>query len=521
MPPKLLVELVAGLDGATIAGDRQTPVIQIAFDSRDVTPGGMFVAIRGGYVDGHSFLPAARSYGATSVLVERDTPSDSLIGYRAVVRVDGTRAALAHVATRYFESPSAAMRVVGVTGTDGKTTTSHMIDAICRANGGTTGLVGTVAVRIGDREVLHESRQTTPESLEVQGYLAAMREQHVDVAVLEATSHGLAMHRVDGCDFDVGVVTNITHEHLDFHGTVEEYRRAKASLLERVADARARGKLGVAVLNADDEGVRSVLAYARGCEVHTYSRRESSEADLRAANIRAHGAGTQFELVTRDGATPVELHLPGVYNISNALAAAGACLALGLSVAEVADGLGALASVPGRMEIVDAGQPFTLIVDYAHTPESLATLLREIRPATTGSLLVLFGSAGERDVAKRGVQGRVAVELADYAVFTSEDPRFEDPQAIIEHIAAGAIEAGGRPGVHFDCIEDRASAIREVLGRACAGDSVVLAGKGHEHSMIYGAERRPWDDAGQARATLNAMGYRDAARTLHPEDSQP
>lgn len=513
MPPQAIADLVAGLDGASISGDAHLRVRRVVFDSREARAGDLFVALRGGYVDGHRFLGDALGRGAVCALVEPDTPEADVEGYLSVVRVPNTRAALAWIATRYFDAPSASLRVVGITGTDGKTTTSHMVEATCRAAGMRTGLVGTVAVRIGACTDVHESRQTTPESLHMQGYLAAMRAAHVDVAVIEATSHGLAMHRVDGCDFDVGVITNITHEHLDFHGSVEAYRLAKASLLERVAAARTRGKLGAVVLNADDEGVRSVAGFAAGCAVTTFSM-HSGGGDIYPLEVERLPGGSRIRVATPVGEIAATLPLPGTYNVANALAAVGACLALGIPPEQIAAGLGSLPRVPGRMEVIDQGQPFTVIVDYAHTPEALSVLLRELRPTTRGRLLVLFGSAGERDVAKRAVQGRIGVTLADFAIFTSEDPRFEEPDAIIEQIAAGAAEVGAKRGVHFDCIEDRASAIRFILERARPGDTVVLAGKGHEHSMIYGAERRPWDEAAQARSALRQLGYDVAGTAL-------
>ena len=340
-----------------------------------------------------------------------------------------------------------------------------------------------------------------------------MRDAGVEVAVLEATSHGLALHRLDEVLFDVGVVTNVTHEHLDFHGDLEHYRAAKGSLLNRVAAARGKGKLGVAVLNQDDPGARALEPYGDGCRILRYGL--ASAADLSATNVRNVPGGMAFEMQTPHGSAQVELHLRGRYNVANALAAAGSGLALGLEPVAIAAGLAALDAVPGRLEPVDEGQPFTVLVDYAHTPDALRNVLTEARGLTDGRLLTLFGSAGERDVAKRAVQGAVALKLANFAVFTSEDPRFEDADAIIDDIARGAQEAGGQPGVHFVCIEDRRAAISEVLSRARSGDVVVLAGKGHEHSMIYGAERRPWSDVDVARAALRQMGY---ARTVHTQE---
>jgi len=506
-----LSELANGLAITGIVGDAAIPIRALAFDSRACTPGALFVALRGGYVDGHVFLTDAAAKGAVAAVIEPGSAHTLPAGLQAVIEVEDTRAALAVLATRFYDAPSRAMTVVGVTGTDGKTTTSHMLEAICRAAGWRTGLIGTVTVRIGDQIDQHESRQTTPESLLVQEYLARMRDAGTDVAVLEATSHGLAMHRLDGCEFDIGVVTNITHEHLDFHGTLENYRSAKGQLFTKVAKARQYGKLGVAVINRDDPGAMDVLRFTEGCEQLFYSS-ASGDAPVSASDVETIGA-TTFGLTTPTGSAPVRLNLPGRYNVENALAAAGAAHALGLEVDAIARGLESLRAVPGRMELIDEGQPFQVIIDYAHTPEALRTVLREARRFGTGRLMTLFGSAGERDVAKRTLQGAVAIELADFAIFTSEDPRFEDPEAILEAIAAGASEAGGQAGVHFLCIEDRREAIAALITRAQPGDVLVLAGNGHEHSMIYGAELRPWSDSDVARELLRAASYRrtDAA----------
>lgn len=501
-------DLVAGVAGATIAGDAGAIISSIEFDSRLVEPGGLFVALRGGYVDGHAFLDQARERGAVAAMVERGHAGLVAGAWPAVVEVDDTRASLAPIAAEFYHHPTDCLTVIGVTGTDGKTTTSHLIEAMLRRNGRRTGLIGTVEVRVAGEVELHETRQTTPESLVVQRLLAAMRDRGVDTVVLEATSHGLAMHRLDDCAFDIGVVTNITHEHLDFHGSVEAYRAAKATLLERVAAGRTHGRRGTVVLNADDAGAQIVAPSAGSSTRLWYSLDADATAEVRALDIESRPDGTRFLLRMPSGDATVDLALPGRYNVANALAAAGVGHALGLSPAEIADGLMALESVPGRMQTVDEGQPFTVVVDYAHTPDAIRSVLRELRPPARGRLLVLFGSAGERDIEKRAIQGRVAIEQSDYAVFSSEDPRYEDPDAIIAAIAAGAEQAGGRAGVDFDCIEDRHAAIAAILERAEPGDVVVLAGKGHEKSMIYGAEKRPWDEAATAADILRRMGYR-------------
>ncbi|HYI15616.1 MAG TPA: UDP-N-acetylmuramoyl-L-alanyl-D-glutamate--2,6-diaminopimelate ligase [Thermomicrobiales bacterium] len=500
-----LGDVTADLDACELHGDAGVEITGIEFDSRLVAPGSLFVALRGGYTDGHQFLRQAREAGAVAAVIE-SAPSADTHGFSAVVTTPDSRALLAQLATRYYRDPSSAMTVVGVTGTDGKTTTSHFIEAMCRYAGRSTGLIGTVVVRVGADTDLHESRQTTPESLHIQRYLAEMRGHRVDLAVVEATSHGLELHRLDGCRFDIGVVTNVTHEHLDFHGSIENYRRAKAGLFRRVAAARQIGKLGVVVVNADDEGARSLVPDAGDCAVIWYSTQTA--ADVRAEQIEPHPTGSRFVLCTPDGTHPAEIRLPGAYNVANAVAAAATGVALGLPLDVIAQGIGSMAAVPGRMETVDAGQPFAVIVDYAHTPDAIRNVLQEARKLATGRVLVTFGSAGERDRAKRQIQGAVAVTDADFSVFTSEDPRYEDPDAIIADIAAGAVEAGGRRGVDFECIEDRRQAIAAVLERARSGDVVVLAGKGHERSMIYGSEKRPWNEPEVAHELLRQLGYR-------------
>jgi UDP-N-acetylmuramoyl-L-alanyl-D-glutamate--2,6-diaminopimelate ligase len=505
-----VADLVAGLSGCELRGDPDTDISAIEYDSRLIVPGALFAALRGGYTDGHRYLDQARGRGAVAALVEAGSDAD-LSAYRAAIVADDTRARLADVASRFYAFPSRSMTVVGVTGTDGKTTTCHFIETLCRHAGRQTGLIGTVAVRIGADQELHESRQTTPESLHVQRYLAEMRERSVDLAVVEATSHGLELHRLDGCEFDIGVVTNVTHEHLDFHGTIENYRRAKGGLFRRVARARAHGKLGVAVINADDEGARSLEPDSAGCDILRYSLAGVARADVRASRVDSRSDGSTFDLSLPGGNWTASIRLPGAYNVANALAAAAVGVALELPGDLIAAGLGTLDSVPGRMQTVDAGQPFAVIVDYAHTPDAIRSVLREARSLARGRLLVLFGSAGERDRVKRPIQGAVGVTDADFAVFTSEDPRFEDPYAILADIARGASEAGGRAGVDFECIEDRRAAIAAILARAVAGDVVVLAGKGHERSMIYGSEKRPWDEAAVARETLFELGFADSA----------
>jgi UDP-N-acetylmuramoyl-L-alanyl-D-glutamate--2,6-diaminopimelate ligase len=316
-----------------------------------------------------------------------------------------------------------------------------------------------------------------------------------DSVVMEATSHGLALERTRNCRFDVGVVTTVTSEHLEFHGTLENYRAAKARLVEEAP---------VAVLNADDPTVGYFRDRARD-KVITYGIDNS--ADLRAGDLQADASGTRFHLESPRWHGEVRIGLPGRFNVSNALAALGAIEALGLDVHHASLALADTAGVPGRMQRVDAGQPFTVIVDYAHTTDSLRKVLEILRPLATGRLIVVFGSAGERDPTKRAPMGRVAAELADLVVVTDEDPRLEDPRAINAEIAEGARSGGSREGETLWVVDDRRDAIHRAIGLAREGDAVLLAGKGHERSIVYGTEQRPWDEAGAAREALADAGW--------------
>ncbi len=504
---KRLDDLVSSIDSVTIQGDPSRLIQSISYDSRSVLPGSLFVALRGGYTDGHDYLSDARSRGAVACIIDRPVSGIDQLNFHSVVSVADSRQALAQVSRDFFDDPSAAFRLIGVTGTDGKTTTCHILDQILKMAGKRTALVGTVAIRIGDQPPRSPGRQTTPESLETQRLLAEMRDDAIEVGILETSSHGLETHRVDGCLFDIGIITNITHEHLDFHGTVEQYRAAKAKLLRHVATARDRGKLGVSVINVDDPGARSILPLAQGTTIVTYSERSDSGARVHADQILATQGGYAFRLCLRGAGVDVDLPLIGRWNISNTLAAAAAADALEVPVDVIAASIANLTGVPGRMQPIRQGQPFLVIVDYAHTAPALELVLDAARESARGNVLVLFGSAGERDIEKRAEMGAIAVRTADYAVFTSEDPRFEPPDEIINMIAAGAVQYGGVEGVDFDRIEDRGAAIDHMLRKARAGDVVVLAGKGHERSIIYGADERPWNESEIARDTLQDLGY--------------
>jgi UDP-N-acetylmuramoyl-L-alanyl-D-glutamate--2,6-diaminopimelate ligase len=463
----------------------------LAYDSRKVAAGTLFFAVPGEHVDGHDFVAAAVDAGALGVVVEREVPGVDV----PQLVVDRSRRALADAADAWFGHPSKSLSVIGVTGTDGKSTVTALIAEMLVAGDRRPGQVGTVFTGpFGDLQP-NVMRTTTPESLELQELLARMVADGDDCVVMEATSHGLALERTRNCRFDLGVVTNVTSEHLEFHGTLEAYRAAKARLVEEAPTA---------VLNADDPAFAYFRARARD-RVITFGI--EAPADLRAADLRADPSGTTFHLASPRWQGDVRVGMPGGFNVLNALAALGAIEGLGLDLHAAVAAMDATAGVPGRMARVEAGQPFTVIVDYAHTEDSLRKVLEILRPLTAGRLILVFGSAGERDASKRAPMGRVAAALADLVVVTDEDPRLEDSRAINEQIADGAREAGARDGETLWVIDDRRAAIAHAIGLSQAGDVVLLAGKGHEQSIIYGTEKRPWDDRAAALEALETSGW--------------
>jgi len=412
--------------------------------------------------------------------------------------VQNVRTALADLSCAFYDYPAQHLCTIGVTGTDGKTTTSNLISSLLELSGRSTGLMTTANFKIGGQEWENATRQSTLEVLEVQQFLRHLLDAHVTHAVIEATSHGLELQRVHGCAFDVGVVTNITHEHLDFHKTIAAYRRAKARLFEMLDPLRDKG-LGthpVAVLNRDDESYEVLRPY---CRVPILDYGIDTPASVRAVDVQLHAHSTRFRVLLPNDEGVIETPFVGRFNVSNCLAAIALAYNQGITLADIRRGLATAKGVAGRMERIDEGQPFTVIVDYAHTPDSLRKVLMTLRPLTTGKLLLVFGSAGERDLQKRPIMGRIAAEMTDFFVITDEDPRQEDRIQILHDIAESAQAVGKRLDDDFLCIADRREAIRTAFTHALAGDTVLLAGKGHEQSIIIGREKLPWDDRQVAR----------------------
>ena len=486
-----LGELTDVIGPERVVGIPVGEITHLAYDSRDVREGTLFFAVPGVHVDGHDFAAQAVASGALAVVAERAIPGLEV----PQLIVARTRDALADAADEWFNRPSERLHVIGITGTDGKTTTAFLANEVLRAGGRRPGLIGTVAVLVGDHMRPNPNRNTTPEALELQQLLAQMLAAGNDSVVMEATSHGLAQSRVRNARFAVGVLTNLTSEHLEFHGSLDNYRAAKAMLF---AEART------SILNADDPSYAYFHERARD-RVVTYAI--ETDADLRASNLDPRGDGTTFRLTAPAWSGEVRVPIPGWFNVQNALAALALAHVEGVALDVAAEAIARSPGVPGRMETVDEGQPFTVVVDYAHTADSMGKVLRVLRPLASSRLIVVFGSAGERDATKRAPMGRVAAELADVVIVTDEDPRLEDPRDINEQIADGARAAGARDGENLFVIDDRSAAIQQAVGLARAGDVVLLAGKGHEQTIIYGAEGRHWDEKEEARRALRAAGH--------------
>ena len=492
---KRLEELAALLPGARIVGDAQTEITSIERDSRRAREGTLFACIVGAHVDAHSFIPDVARAGARAVLTER--ASVDVPAWVAVLYVPNLEKALDTIVPFFYDYPARAMRVVGITGTNGKTTTSYLVRAILRHAGRRVGLIGTIQAMIED-EVL-PTANTTPDIIVLQQMLAEMRTRGMDAVVMEVSSHALALGRVAGIEFDTAVFTNLTQDHLDFHKTMENYARAKAHLFELVSAPGAKeGK--TAVLNADDAASETMRAYTR-CPIITYG--VDHPADLTAQDVQLACDGMELTLM-HGGKRLFHLHtgITGLFNVHNVLAAVGASLAEHVAATDIAAALTAFTGVPGRFELVREGQDFAVIVDYAHTPDGMENVLRTARAVTKGRIIAVFGCGGDRDRTKRPIMGRIGAERADIAILTSDNPRTEDPAAIVDEVERGVLPViGDKP---YEKIVDRRTAIFHAIGRAQAGDTVVILGKGHETYQILKNGTIHFDDREQAREAIRS-----------------
>jgi len=474
---------VAATTGGALRGEAATPIRDVTHDSATVEDGTLFACRPGQRADGHDFAPAAAAAGAAALLVERwlDVGLPQ-VAVPSVAAVLGPAAALVHGA------PSTRLRLLGVTGTNGKTTTAYLLEAILAAAGHRTGLVGTIETRIAGHSVA--GVRTTPEASDLQRLLRRMLDEGVSAAAMEVSSHGLALGRVAGTRFAAVGFTNLSQDHLDFHGDMESYFAAKAGLFDPAYAA-------VGVVAVDDAWGRRLAAEA-GIDVVTLSARGAA-ADVTASGVHAGPQGARFTAHLRDGDVAVRTRLAGDFNVDNALLALALAEAAGIDPAVAAEGLAALPGVPGRLEPVEAGQPFAVLVDYAHTPDAVASVLASLqRAAGGGRVLIVLGCGGDRDEDKRPHMGHAAVAGADHAVLTSDNPRSEDPEAILAAMRVGARQAGGS----FEEVSDRAAAIAHAVALAAPGDVVLIAGKGHETVQEVAGVTHPFDDREVAAAAL-------------------
>ena len=476
------------------------PISGISIDSRVVKPGHLFVALTGGSVDGHAYIQSAIDSGAVAVAGEKDISGLSV----PYIRLENTRQALTWIAGSFHDWPGRKLTVIGVTGTDGKTTTTNLLYRILLAAKFKAGMISTVNAVIGDEVLDTGFHVTTPDAHDVQRYLAKMVDAGLTHVVLETTSHGWSQHRVDGCEFDIGVVTNITHEHMNEHGNYENYRAAKARLFSslEITSEKTQGNPRLGVINRDDE--KSFEFLKDFIKVNKLNYGLGEDADIRALDIEYSSTGIQFTAHSDEFKVNVKSNLVGAYNASNCLAALTATIyGLGVNPEIAAQGVASLDGIPGRMENIDLGQDFTAIVDFAHTPNALKSALEAGRTMTKGRVISVFGSAGLRDKEKRRMMAETSAELADLTVLTAEDPRTESLDEILEDMAAGAKSKGGIDGETFWRVADRGEAIRFALTLAQPGDIVLACGKGHEQSMCFGEREHLWDDRTAMRAALS------------------
>ncbi|MDU4959744.1 MAG: UDP-N-acetylmuramoyl-L-alanyl-D-glutamate--2,6-diaminopimelate ligase [Sporomusaceae bacterium] len=494
---KYLPDLLTILDSFTIRGNQSIQIEHIAYDSRKVLPGSLFICLGGSHVDGHDFAAAAVEKGAVAVLAEREI---CLPQQAALILVADTRAAMQQIVPRFFDYPSRSLRMIGITGTNGKTTTSYLIRSILRAAGYKVGLIGTIQTMI-EEQVL-PVKNTTPDVLDLQETLQQMVAAGLDYAVMEVSSHALALGRVAGCEFDVGVFSNLTQDHLDFHKTLDQYAAAKAKLFELLSRPGQNKPGKTAVINLDDAAAGVMISHA-ACPVISYAINDATAA-IKASDIRITAKGASFEVGGSFGRQRLSLKLTGDFNVYNAMAAIGAAIAENVSLSTIVAALENADSVPGRFELVDAGQPFSVVVDYAHTPDGLENVLQTARRFTTGRVIVVFGCGGDRDRSKRPIMGSLAAQYGEVVIATSDNPRSEDPAAILQEVEAG-IKAALRPGGVYQVIVDRREAIARALHLAQPEDVVLIAGKGHETYQILKDETIDFDDREVVRQCIREM----------------
>jgi UDP-N-acetylmuramoyl-L-alanyl-D-glutamate--2,6-diaminopimelate ligase len=502
LPPELRGE-GCGPDAA----ERAIEIRGISYDSRRVEAGDLFFALRGSSTDGHDYLGAAFERGAVAAIVE-SLPVDAAIAARPLVRVPDSRRALAPISTRFFGNPSADLTLIGVTGTNGKTSTTYLVESILQRAGVPVGVIGTLDIRYaGERQ---PAVNTTPESYEIQRSLRAMRDHGIACAVMEVSSHGLALGRVRGCEFAIAALTNVSQDHLDFHDSMDAYRDAKTRLFDTYLCAG-----GSAVVNVDDASADAFLRAAErsGAKLVRVSRQRESTADVRLERAQIALDGTDARIALPSGSLDLRIPLVGDFNLENTLVACGIAVALGIDPRFIGEGIENCPQVPGRVERVQTSREAEplVVVDYAHTPDAVEKLLATLRPLAKQRLVAVFGCGGDRDRSKRPLMAQAVARWSDRVVATSDNPRSEDPLLILKDVEAGLsalrrVEADALDGsdASYAMISDRRRAIEVAIGIARPGDMVVIAGKGHEDYQIVGPNRLHFDDREEARSALLA-----------------
>lgn len=461
-------------------------ITSIENDNRKVQSGSLFICIKGYTVDGHDYAESAVHNGAVAVLAERP-----LSLHVPVIVVKDTNRAMAVLADAFYGHPTKHFHLIGITGTNGKTTTSHLIEKILRDAGKKTGLIGTMYTKIGDKQF--DTKNTTPESLTLQKTFKQMVDAQVDAAVMEVSSHALDMGRVHGCDYNVAVFTNLTQDHLDYHHTMEEYKRAKELLFSQLGNTYNLEAPKFAVLNVDDPASQT---YMKSTAAHTVTYGIDHPADVRAKSINMTASGTTFTLVIPGGEYPVKIQLIGKFSVYNVLASIAATLVSGIAPLSIIHSIESVKGVAGRFELVNAGQHFTVVVDYSHTPDSLENVLKTVRQFAKERIFVVVGCGGDRDRTKRPIMAKIACQYATDPIFTSDNPRSENPISILKEMEAGVT------GEKYAVIPDRKEAIQRAVNSAGSGDVILIAGKGHETYQIIGSEVHDFDDRVVAKEAI-------------------
>ena len=471
-----LKDLLKNVEFVEIIGEQDLDITNIAYDSRRVEKGSLFICITGFSQDGHLYAENAAEKGATVILAEKPIAVDNV----TVVIVDNTRAVMAQIAVNFYKDPTNEVRVIGITGTNGKTTTTYLIKSILEQNNKKTGLLGTISTQIGDKE--YKSSRTTPESLDLQKIFRDMADARIEYCVMEVSSHSLELDRVRGCKFKIGIFTNLTQDHLDFHKTIESYRNAKTKLFYNTSEMN--------IINIDDEHGRIIAAEIANQKTKLLTYAIDIKADIMAKNIKISAKGVEFTLVTPKYSIDIVSNIPGKFSVYNCLAAAAAAYADGISADIIAIGIAKLKTVPGRSEVVETNKPFSVLIDYAHTPDGLLNILKTIKEYAPRRIITLFGCGGNRDKEKRPQMGKIAGDYSDFCIITSDNPRKELPMDIIDQIEKGI----KLTKCDYICIENRQEAILYALKIAQADDIILLAGKGHETYQEFADHTIPFDE---------------------------